>query len=247
MPGTRRIARDFADADPVREAIPVRPAQHYSMGGAAVDVDGRTTVPGLYAAGECACVSVHGANRLGGNSLLEAAVFGRIAGRTAAAEQGHGEGVRSASLLREKERVEALFREDGPHDIASLRAELRDAMSRSFGIFRDGEGMRGGLERVRAVRHKVPELTVREGNRKYRQDLVALLELGNMALVAEAVARSAVRREESRGSHYRTDRPERDDRRFPHHSLARLRGNGYAFGTAPVGAKDITALQGRIE
>jgi len=247
LPGTRRISVDFASVDPVKEPMPVHPAQHYSMGGVAVDVEGRTSLPGLLAAGECACVSVHGANRLGGNSLLEAVAFGRIAGRTALRVGGPDDPDLVASRLpAEAERLEALFRPGGPGDVPALREELQRTMSERFGIFRSGEDMLGGLERIRSIARKASRSTVRDGVRTYRQDLISLLELRNMALVAEAVALASLWREESRGSHCRTDRPERDDGRFRRHSLIRLDGGKCALASVPVGASGIRAVKGRM-
>jgi succinate dehydrogenase flavoprotein subunit len=205
------------------------------MGGVAVDLDGRTAVSGLFAAGECACVSVHGANRLGGNSLLEAAVYGRIVGGTAslAVLEGATTAV-GAKAAEEEERIAGLLgRRDG-ESIVGLRRELQRNLDERLGIFRSGESMVEGIKCVTHLMERFESVGVGDHGRAYNQALVAYMELGSMLLVAEAVARAALARRESRGSHYRTDHPERDDAGFLHHSLVRAEGGRMVLGTSPV-------------
>jgi succinate dehydrogenase / fumarate reductase flavoprotein subunit len=226
LPGIRQIAMDFAGVDPIEKPVPVQPGQHYSMGGVATDKEGRTSLTGLYAAGECACVSVHGANRLGGNSLLETVVFGRRAGaamsRHAAEVEGPGGGPVERRVRAEEERIRRLLGRTGGTRVASVRQELQALMFRDFGIFREEKQMRRGLARVAELREEARHASLSSREPKYNFGLVAALELEAMTLVAEPVASGALKREESRGSHARTDFPKRDDARFLKHTLARL-------------------------
>jgi succinate dehydrogenase/fumarate reductase flavoprotein subunit len=201
------------------------------MGGVATDNDGATSLPGLYAAGECACVSVHGANRLGGNSLLETLVFGRRAGAAMAEYvQGHDRNVGhsgscpepiKAKLHSERARIDALLTRSGGSRAAPVRQELQSMMFRDFGIFREERQMRRGLERLVELREESGRVSLSGREPTYNFGLVVALELEAMTLVAEPVALAALAREESRGSHARTDFPKRDDSRFLQHTMAR--------------------------
>jgi succinate dehydrogenase / fumarate reductase flavoprotein subunit len=238
LPGIRQIAMDFAGVDPIDRPIPVQPGQHYSMGGVATDKDGATALAGLYAAGECSCVSVHGANRLGGNSLLETVVFGRRAGMAMArhATQGglHSAGAVENRIRSEKDRIERLLGRTGGARVASVRQELQTTMFRDFGIFREEKQMRRGLDRVAELREKAAKTGLSSREQRYNFGLVAALELEAMTLVAEPVALGALAREESRGSHARTDFPQRDDARFLQHTFARLVDGKTAIAYTPV-------------
>jgi succinate dehydrogenase / fumarate reductase flavoprotein subunit len=222
--GSRELAMDYAGVDPIEEPIPVRPGSHYHMGGIDTDIWGRTTMPGLYAAGECACVSVHGANRLGGNSLLETVVFGRRSGAAAAQDvrsNGAG-GVFSPSAVRVTERSlqRMLDISDGerPH---VLRAELADAMYDNAGIFRTAEKLEACKATVTNLRERYAKgVVVQDKGRSFNTDLIQALELGAMLEMADCLVSSAIERTESRGAHSRVDHPERDDENWLRHTLA---------------------------
>lgn len=218
---TRELCVTFAGVDPVHEPVPVRPGAHYFMGGIHTDLVGRTTIPGLYAVGECACVSVHGANRLGGNSLLELLVFGRRVGENAAEFARNQKGVEiSEARVRDAERELAriVSRSDGER-WAALRDILGDTMSREMGIFRTGEGMRQCLAVIKELQERYKRVRLDDRGRVYNYDLVSAIELGFMLDVAEAVVVSGLARQESRGAHYRRDYPKRDDDNWLRHTV----------------------------
>ncbi len=221
LPGIRQIALDFANLDPVEDSIPVQPGQHYSMGGIDVNNEGETEFAGLYAAGECACISVHGANRLGGNSLLDAVVFGKITGKKAcSSKDGMANlSVIESELAKEKTRLDDL-RDGNGEDSIKLLQELRRTMFCKFGIYRDEEKMEEGLFKIRELKRKYRNAKLAYTSKKFNQVLVKYLELGYMIEVAEAIAVSAAGRKESRGSHYRTDYPKRNDEHYLKHSIA---------------------------
>jgi succinate dehydrogenase / fumarate reductase flavoprotein subunit len=214
---------DYAGVDPIEEPIPVRPGSHYHMGGIDTDIWGRTSMPGLYAAGECACVSVHGANRLGGNSLLETVVFGRRSGAAAAQEirrNGAG-GVFSPSAARVAERSlqRMLDVNDGerPH---VLRRELADAMYDNAGIFRTAEKLEECKATIDELRERYAKgVVVQDKGRSFNTDLLQAIELGSMLEMADCLVTGAIARTESRGAHSRLDFPERDDENWLRHTL----------------------------
>jgi succinate dehydrogenase / fumarate reductase, flavoprotein subunit len=219
LPGIRQIALDFADLDPVEEPVPVQPGQHYSMGGIDVDIEGKTAVPGLYAVGECACVSVHGANRLGGNSLLEAVVFGKITGKSAATGANDSRDTElKAALKRDQSRLSELSSGRG-EGFAALMREMRSAMFDNFGIFRDEEKMGEGLKAVEDLQKRYKAVRLDGNGKIFNLSLIRILELGYMLDTAETVALSSIERKESRGSHYRTDFPDHDDGRYLKHTI----------------------------
>ena len=221
--GSRELAMDYAGVDPIEEPIPVRPGSHYHMGGIDADIDGRTIMPGLYAAGECACVSVHGANRLGGNSLLETIVFGRRSGAAAAQEvrsNGRG-GVFSPSAVRvaEKSIRELLYNFDGVRP-AVLRTELADTMYEDAGIFRTAEKLDDCKATVEELRERYAAgVIVQDKSTTFNSDLVQAIELGSMLEMADCLVTGAVARTESRGAHSRLDYPERDDENWLRHTM----------------------------
>ncbi len=222
LPQIREIAIHFAGIDPVEEPIPVQPGQHYSMGGIPTDLEGRTPLKGLYAAGECACVSVHGANRLGGNSLAETVVFGRRAGRAAARDiQGEGfTGYPQKTLEGDEERIrELLERRDGERP-ADVRKEASLTMTKDVGVFRGEATMKRAAARITELKERYKRVVVEDKGRAFNTDLTAALELGCILDLAEAIVRGAISRKESRGSHYRMDYPERDDAHWLKHTLA---------------------------
>ncbi|MFO7273765.1 MAG: FAD-binding protein [Bacillota bacterium] len=240
LPEVREICRNFAGIDPVYEPIPVQPSQHYTMGGIDTNTQGATRLKGLYAAGECACVSVHGANRLGGNSLLDTIVFGKLAGQHMARfvqEEPLTANV-DAVLEEAQKKVEARFRElfEGPgtESEAALRVELQENMFNNVGIFRDEESLTAGLNKVRELRERYRGVKVRHTGKVYNMELIRAYELRGMIDVAEAIAAGALARKESRGSHARRDYPERDDVNFLKHTLAYYTPEGVRLDYSPV-------------
>ncbi|MDD1719208.1 MAG: FAD-dependent oxidoreductase [Methanoregulaceae archaeon] len=238
LPGIRQIAIDFAGVDPVDSPIPVQPAQHYSMGGISTDNNGATSVPGLYAAGECACVSVHGANRLGGNSLLETVVFGRRAARAIIASgtpagSGNPGAVADMAGSEEAHLNRLLDRKDG-ESVYTIRDELKRTMSENFGIYREQQSMETGLEHILTLGKRYLTAGVRYGGREFNQAIVQALEVGGMLLLAEAVAKGALERRESRGSHARTDFPVRNDAEYLFHTMADISSGKIGISRAPV-------------
>lgn len=233
LPGIRRIALDFAGLDPVAKPIPVQPGQHYSMGGVPAGTDGATPLPGLYACGEAACVSVHGANRLGGNSLLETIVFGRLTGaHLGAALPGLPPADKTAVAgLRDREaaRLAGLAARDQGAKVADLRAELKRVMFEKFGVFRDADAMRAGLDRLADIAGRARDLAVRAPGARFNHALIRALEFEFLLAIAPVVAEDALARRESRGAHARRDFPERDDASFLKHTFAARRGDGIAL------------------
>ena len=228
LPFVRELTRNYVGIDPVREPIPVRPVVHYMMGGVHTDIDGKTPIDGLYSAGECACVSLNGANRLGSNSLTECLVFGARAGKSAAShamdqQQPRLGGVEQ--LTREEEqRIKSRFFSESTEEerIADIRTDLQKAMEAGAGIYRTREGLEKACEDIAGLRRRYENVRVQDHSSVFNTQLTAAIELGFMLDVAEALAHSALRREESRGSHARSDFEERNDDSFLQHSLAYL-------------------------
>ncbi|MCL5943114.1 MAG: FAD-binding protein, partial [Actinobacteria bacterium] len=241
LPGIRDLAIHFEGVDPVEEPIPIVPSQHYSMGGIDTDKDGATILPGLYAAGECACVSVHGANRLGGNSLLETVVFGRRAGAAAAAYiAGLGERRRGAAAARQavaevQARIDRLAANAAAgEDPYVIRSEMTATMKTHFGVFRDGATMQAGLDRILKLKERVARAGLRHTGGIFNLDMIRTLELEGMVDVALCIAAGALARTESRGSHARTDFPARDDAHWLKHTLAYYQPEGPRLDSKPV-------------
>ena len=226
IPFVRELAKNYAGIDPVYEPIPVRPVVHYMMGGIHTDIEAATPLPGLYAAGECACVSINGANRLGSNSLTELLVFGARAGRAAATfaqEQPECDTQALEAQARDEQtRIQQQFisKTDGTERIASLRAEMTATMEAGAGIYRTQDSLQDTCDKVSELRERFANISLDDHSLTFNTDLTAALELECMLDVAEAVAYSAVARTESRGSHQRTDHPQRDDDNFLAHSMA---------------------------
>ncbi|HJZ91912.1 MAG TPA: fumarate reductase (quinol) flavoprotein subunit [Gemmataceae bacterium] len=225
IPFVRELCLKYQNIDPVRELIPVRPVVHYMMGGVHTDINGATPLPGLYAAGEVACVSINGANRLGSNSLPELLVFGARAGKVAAEYASSAPEPRSTIFAQaedERRRLErdVLHRSGGRERMFTVREEMQKVMEESAGIYRTGEGLARAAERLRDLQERCRTVAIEDHSRTFNTELTAALELAFMLDTAEAIVHSALRREESRGAHQRTDFPARDDQRFLKHSLA---------------------------
>jgi succinate dehydrogenase / fumarate reductase, flavoprotein subunit len=237
LPGSRELSMTFAGIDPIYEPVPVRPGAHYHMGGIETDTDGATELTGLYAAGECACVSVHGANRLGGNSLMETITFGRRSG-TAAAEWAlsHTTIDVPEALERDAERRlrELLDRESGERPW-QIREELGQSMLENFGVFRRDDQMRKQREIIQELRERYRDVYVEDKGDVFNSDLTQAIELGNMLDTALCMIEAGIERKESRGAHARPhDYPTRDDENFMHHSITRWRDGEVELSTAPV-------------
>ena len=232
LPLITEVARNFAGVDPVTAPIPVRPAVHYTMGGIRCNRDTETSMPGLFAAGECASVGIHGANRLGSNSLAEIVVFGRVAGERAAAFARGAAPARGHALQRQAEatavRLLAMLDVDTGERVATLRDELGDRMEAGVGIYRDAAGMQAACEAVAALRERWRRgVRLDDRRRAFNTEWLSAIELGGMLEVAEAMAHAALARRESRGAHQRLDGFEaRDDDHFLVHSLALHGGDG---------------------
>jgi len=225
IPFVRELCLKYQNIDPVRELIPVRPVVHYMMGGVHTDINGATPMPGLYAAGEVACVSINGANRLGSNSLPELLVFGARAGKVAAEYALQAREPSSAIYAQaadERRRLErdVLQRGGGRERLATIREEMQKTMEESAGIYRTGDGLARGAGRLRDLQERCRQVTIEDDSRTFNTELTAALELAFMLDTAETIVHSALQREESRGAHQRTDFPARDDQRFLKHSLA---------------------------
>ena len=230
IPFVRELCKKYQNLDPVTDLIPVRPVVHYMMGGVHTDINGATPLPGLYAAGETACVSINGANRLGSNSLPELLVFGARAGQAAAEYASRKRDVTDTALLQAKDerlRLERdLLNTKGKERIATLRGEMQKTMEESAGIYRTGASLAQGVEQLRLVRARYADLAIEDQSLTFNTERVSALELGFMLDVAEAIITSALKREESRGAHQRNDFPKRDDRRFLSHSLIYRNADG---------------------
>jgi len=226
LPFVRELARNYAGIDPVYELIPVLPVIHYMMGGIDTDKDGATSLPGLFAAGECACVSINGANRLGSNSLTEILVFGACAGKSAAKYAKEHPDLDIAAVEKkcndEQERIarEFIRKTGGKERIATIRNELKDTMESGAGIYRTEISLKETCEKIDELRERFGNVLIEDSSLTFNTELTSALELDFMLDVAEAIANSALARTESRGSHQRTDFPERNDGKFLKHSLA---------------------------
>jgi succinate dehydrogenase / fumarate reductase flavoprotein subunit len=215
------LGRDFAGVDITREPIMIRPGQHYIMGGVKTDVDGRTPIDGLYAAGEVACVSVHGGNRLGANSLLDTLIFGRRAGEHAAARaasMGMPKIDTAARLNADMERIDSIIAR--PHDgrrVSEIKNELGELMNRYAAVFRDEAGLQTALETIGRLKEEADSAWIDDRGTVFNQDVLGAIELGYMIDCAEATVVGALERRESRGAQFRTDFPERNDEEWLKH------------------------------
>jgi succinate dehydrogenase / fumarate reductase flavoprotein subunit len=238
LPLIREVCIKFVGIDPITDPIPIRPVAHYSMGGIETDIDGATRAGGIWAAGEAACVSLHGANRLGSNSTAECLVWGGITGAKIAEalpRLGAAPPVRDSTLAAAERRLESWTSREGKENLYDLRRELRAVMDRHVGVFRTGEGLCEALSSVRAIRERMAKAPVHDRNKVYNSNLFHALELENLVDLAEVTVMGAVAREESRGAHARRDFPTRDDEKWLSHTLAfRESGGAVKLGSKPV-------------
>ncbi len=231
LPFVRELCLKYQNIDPVKELIPVRPVVHYMMGGVSTDINGATPLAGLYAAGEVACVSINGANRLGSNSLPECLVFGARAGREAAlfaAEQKAPDGNVLAQGEDERRRLEVQFlrKSGGRERIATIREEMQKTVEKSAGIYRQRASLADGGDKLRELQERYRNINLDDHSRTFNTELEGALELGFMLDVAESIVQCALHRTESRGAHQRTDFPARDDQKFLAHSLVYRNADG---------------------
>jgi len=237
LPGSRELSMVFAGVDPIYEPVPVRPGAHYHMGGIETDTDGATELTGLYAAGECACVSVHGANRLGGNSLMETITFGRRSGRAAAEWALSNTTIdvpESVERDAERELKDLIDRTTGERPW-KIRDELGTSMLENFAVFRREEQMQRQLEIIPALRERYRNVYVEDKGNVFNSDLTQAIELGNMLDTAWCMLQAGIARKESRGAHARPyDYPTRDDVNFLKHSITRWRDGAPELSWAEV-------------
>jgi len=233
LPMVRELCMKYENIDPVKEMIPVRPVQHYMMGGIHTDVNGATPVKGLYAAGEVACVSLNGSNRLGSNSLGELLVFGARAGQ-AAAEYAAGAAMPGSNPILaigsdEEHRIERdyLRKTGGSERISALREAMQKAMEEGAGIYRTRDSLNTAAKTVRELRDRYSAIQIDDHSRTFNTQLTSALELGFLFDLAETILASAIGREESRGAHQRLDFPDRDDKKFLAHSMVKQGGDGH--------------------
>jgi succinate dehydrogenase / fumarate reductase flavoprotein subunit len=232
------LGRDFAGVDITREPVMIRPGQHYIMGGVKTDVDGRTPIEGLYAAGEVACVSVHGGNRLGANSLLDTLVFGRRAGEHAAHRAAHMGMPRSdgkPQLRADAGLIDTIIaRPREGRRVSEIKNELGELMNRHAAVFRDEQGLQSALEAIHRIREESDRAWIDDRGTIFNQDVLGAIELGYMVDCAETTVVAAIERKESRGAQFRTDYPQRDDEHWLKHIDVSLNGDGPEVSYSPV-------------
>jgi succinate dehydrogenase / fumarate reductase flavoprotein subunit len=232
------LGKDFAGVDITREPITIRPGQHYMMGGVKTDVDGRTPIEGLYAAGEVACVSVHGGNRLGANSLLDTLIFGRRAGEHAAARSASipmPAMDASAQLRADMERIDSIIAR--PRDgrrVSEIKDELGELMNRHAAVFRDEAGLQSALKTIARLKGEAENAWIDDRGTVFNQDVLGAIELGYMVDCAEAIVIAAMERKESRGAQFRTDFPDRNDEQWLKHIDITLGDDGPQVSYSPV-------------
>jgi succinate dehydrogenase / fumarate reductase flavoprotein subunit len=231
LPGIRQITMDFAGVDPTLKSIPVQPAQHYSMGGIPTNVDGETSLFGLFAAGECACVSVHGANRLGGNSLLETLVFGARTGRKVierveAEKKSFNKTVFQERLRAFQSGLEGIFERKREEPGFLIRDEMKALMTSQVGIFRKESALLAAKEKIKELKKRFLRIGLKQRDLAFNNEFIQYCELEGMIHLAEVIVEGAVARKESRGSHFRVDFPNRDDEHWLRHTIAFKTGEG---------------------
>jgi succinate dehydrogenase / fumarate reductase flavoprotein subunit len=235
LPDIVDFCRVYLGVDPITQPMPIQPTAHYTMGGIPTNKYGEvvldeknTVLPGLYAAGEVACVSVHGANRLGTNSLLDLVVFGKHAGLHAAkfAKDASFQPLPADPIAFARAQFESILHADGKENAFDISTEMKKVMFDEMGIFRSGKGMQHALEVVRELKERYKHVSVTDTGKIFNMELINAWELGNLLDLAEVTTVSAIARTESRGGHSREDYPERDDKKWLKHTLAWIRENG---------------------
>ncbi len=240
LPSIRDICIHFGGFNPVETPIPIQPAQHYSMGGIDVDEGCASPVEGFFAAGECACVSVHGANRLGGNSLLDAAVFGKIAGRSAsryvsgAQDAAGAEEILQREMEKRRDKVEGFLKADSGENVFQILNRLKAVMSEKVGIFRHQNDLSAALEEIRELREAFDHSYLRSPHLYYCQEFITFSEFDSMLDIAEVITLGALTRVETRGSHFRTDYPQRNDEDWLKQTLVTWKDGEPEIGYRPV-------------
>lgn len=244
LPSVLHLARDFAGIDPLEEPVPIEPTAHYSMGGIPCDVDGQvrlkdqdnTPVTGFFAAGECSCVSVHGANRLGTNSLLEAVVFGRRTGRQIRSvikslePVSIGEGDMQNALSE----VQHFLTADGSQNVGAIRSDLRNVLTEKCGVFRTEAQLQECLNEIKGLQGRFKSISIDDKSKQFNTDLLDAIEVGHMLEFSEVIVVGAIARQESRGGHARRDFPTRNDEQWHKHTLAYREDDGPRLTYAPV-------------
>jgi succinate dehydrogenase / fumarate reductase flavoprotein subunit len=240
LPSIREICISFGDLDPIEKPIPIQPAQHYSMGGIDIDERCASNLEGFFAAGECACVSVHGSNRLGGNSLLETVVFGKIAGEEASryvrenGNDGESDRILQEEAARERKRIEEWIKKNDGIKVHTLLNKLKIVMSERVGLFRRKKDLEKALEEIHELKEDYESVYLSGKDQRFSQELVNTIEFASMLDLAEVITLGALNREETRGSHYRFDFKERDDRKWLKHTLISLEE-----GSAQISYKEV--------
>jgi len=227
LPLIREVAIKFAFIDPIDQPIPIRPAAHYSMGGIHANIEGATHVEGVWAAGEVACTSLHGANRLGSNSTAECLVWGKITGEKAAqyalAQKSLPPSPQQKAQDEEKRLFQQVGQGDGSEDVFVIRNELQEMMDKNVAVYRNGPDMEVALNKIRELKERLKHVKLIDTSRIYNTNLIAILETTNLVELAEVVVLGAIARTESRGAHSRTDFPSRDDENWGNHTLVTYR------------------------
>ena len=244
LPQIRQLGIDFIGVDCVKDPLPIQPTAHYSMGGIPTDKFGQvirdaegTHVKGFFAAGECSCVSVHGANRLGTNSLLEAVVFGERAGKSAfeyAKTVDHAPVNESHEKTKVLEQFEGIFQKNGDESYNDIRNQMKIVMTENCSVFREEKQLKTCIETIEKLQEKFKNGKITDKGKLFNTEIYEILELKNMLAMAEIIAKGALDRKESRGGHYRTDYPKRDDKNFLKHSLAYKTDDGIEIKHKPV-------------
>jgi len=238
LPMIREVAMKFNFIDPIYKPIPIRPAAHYFMGGVHTDINGATPIEGIWAAGEAACVSLHGANRLGSNSTTECLVWGKITGdeasKYASKQKSPPTPPKAATLKDEEARVFSRLSPNGKESAYALRRELQRTMDSKVGVFRTGTDLKAALDKIQEIKRQLPGIKVKDRGRIYNTDLLSALEVDNLLDLAEIIVTGALARTESRGAHSRRDFPNRDDANWLKHTLAHYTPKGPRLDYIPV-------------